>query len=233
MRPLKEVERSEYSQNGEDGIIEHLVERLHTCSKNFVEIGCGSGKENNTTNLVHKGWSGAVFEIKKSRVQEYEARGFMRVQAYCTEASTKTAPKILDNIPDPEKVDLFSIDIDSYDIHVAARLLELGLKPQIVVAEYNASFGDEPVSIPNGTPVHKDIYCGAGVTAWVNMMLRHAYEFVTVESSGTNAFFIKKGCGTWEFEGIAWADSTYQRGRFGTLRERAAYLTRLPLERWF
>jgi hypothetical protein len=230
VKALKDIEFSEYSQNGEDGIIAHLVERLHTCTKQFVEIGSGSGKENNTTRLVKNDWSGVVFDRKLRRIDVYKRRGFEKVQAYCESVSTKNILDLSKRFP--SEVDVFSIDIDSYDIHVAAKLLSDGFRPKIIVAEYNASFGEEPVAVPYGIELLKDLYFGAGVMAWVNLALSYGYEFVTVESSGTNSFFLKKTCGSWEFEGLAWTDSVYQSTRFGSWKSRARTLAGRPTQRF-
>ena len=49
---INEHEFSNFSQNGEDGIIEFLSSKISNNDKYFVEIGCGNGLENNSTNLV-------------------------------------------------------------------------------------------------------------------------------------------------------------------------------------
>jgi hypothetical protein len=51
-----------YSQIDEDGIIERLFEAIGTRSRVFVEVGSGSGVENNTHYLLHKGWRGMWIE---------------------------------------------------------------------------------------------------------------------------------------------------------------------------
>jgi len=57
---INEHEFSNFSQNGEDGIIEFLSDKIFDNNKYFVEIGCGNGLENNSTNLVLNNWSGLV-----------------------------------------------------------------------------------------------------------------------------------------------------------------------------
>ena len=56
---LGKFERSIYSQNGEDGVIESLFELLGTDSKYCVEFGAVDGLYvSNTLNLrKHKGWA--------------------------------------------------------------------------------------------------------------------------------------------------------------------------------
>ena len=62
---INEYEYSNFSQNGEDGIIEFLTNKLVKNNKYFVEIGCGNGLENNSTNLVLNKWSGFVCDLQK------------------------------------------------------------------------------------------------------------------------------------------------------------------------
>ncbi|HEU5294219.1 MAG TPA: hypothetical protein VFU71_05485, partial [Burkholderiaceae bacterium] len=48
-----------YSQNDEDGLIEEILRRCQlTAPGTFVELGVGDGTENNTLNLLLKGWRG-------------------------------------------------------------------------------------------------------------------------------------------------------------------------------
>ncbi len=45
-------ERRQFSQNGEDGILEWIFDRFGTTSRWLVEIGASDGEENCTRNLV-------------------------------------------------------------------------------------------------------------------------------------------------------------------------------------
>ena len=67
---INKLEYSNFSQNGEDGIIECLVENIKNNDKFFVEIGCGNGLENNSTNLVLNDWSGIVLDIENN-IKQY------------------------------------------------------------------------------------------------------------------------------------------------------------------
>ena len=68
---INEYEYSNFSQNGEDGIIEFLTNKLVKNNKYFVEIGCGNGLENNSTNLVLNKWSGFVCDLQKN-IKQYK-----------------------------------------------------------------------------------------------------------------------------------------------------------------
>jgi hypothetical protein len=224
---LRDVEYSKFSQNGEDGIIDHLVERLVACENRFLEIGCGNGKENNTTNLVELGWCGRVYDAKQKRIDEYKARKFKRVEAECLWVNSDIAGTIVRQ----EHVDVFSLDIDSTDWHVMRAMLCKGFAPSIAVLEYNATFMDRSVTVPTRMRhALKDIYYGASVSAWCRLMVAYGYKFVTVDSKGVNAFFLKDGAGTHEIDGVEWADNANARERFGPAPERFELIKSFPLE---
>src|SRR5262245_12387514 len=70
-RHLMNFERRVFSQNGEDGVIEEIFRRIGTTNRVFVEIGCGSGIENNTRFLLeHGGWSGLWIDAASGNVEE-------------------------------------------------------------------------------------------------------------------------------------------------------------------
>ena len=67
---VNEYEYSNFSQNGEDGIINFLSNKIISNDKYFVEIGCGNGLENNSTNLILDNWSGVVLDISV-KIKQY------------------------------------------------------------------------------------------------------------------------------------------------------------------
>ncbi len=61
--PFSDIEMRFYSQNGEDGIIQLLIEAVGTVTKRSVEICAGDGIECNTANLlINHGWSGLLID---------------------------------------------------------------------------------------------------------------------------------------------------------------------------
>jgi hypothetical protein len=55
-----------YSQN-EDGILSAILRRLKIDRGVFVEYGCGNGLENNSIQLLMRGWSGNWIGAKELR----------------------------------------------------------------------------------------------------------------------------------------------------------------------
>ena len=66
---VNSYEYSNFSQNGEDGIIEFFTKNLKKNNKFFVEIGSGTGLINNSTNLVLNNWSGIVLDFTKNMTE--------------------------------------------------------------------------------------------------------------------------------------------------------------------
>lgn len=112
---------------------------------------------------------------------------------------------ILSTLPKKD-FDLFSLDIDSIDFHILKAALDLGYRPKILLVEYNSAFGPtQAVTVPykddfNRWKEHRSgIYYGASIMAWRFLLEPLGYKFVTVDSSGTNAFFVKIECFEKEF----------------------------------
>jgi hypothetical protein len=214
-------EFSGFSQNGEDGIIQVLIENCKENNNYFVEIGCGDGVENNTAFLAHnKKWSGLMIEGSKN---EYNTLN--KSKPWLVNALNEFVT--LDNIELIKETflfnhpDVFSIDIDGVDYHIVSRLMELGFLPKIIVVEYNSAFGpNSNLTIPYEaafnmfTTDHPYLYYGVSINAWKNLLKNYGYEFITVDSNGVNAFFIQSDNFNSEFinnvEGIEFCENRHQ-----------------------
>lgn len=193
-------EFSGFSQNGEDGIIDYLCHRLLSRNRYFVEIGCGSGLENNTSWLaLGKRYGGLMIDAdpeKAARCAQVLRRLNWALDVAAIAVSRRTIPDVERRllILDP---DVFSLDIDGIDYHVAAALLERGFRPKIVVVEYNSAYGpDRSVTVPEQEIFDRrrehptGLYYGASITAWRRLLNSFGYRFITVEQNGVNAFFV-------------------------------------------
>lgn len=222
MLTLSDVEFSKFSQNGEDGIIEHLISKLVKNDRFFVEIGCGNGKENNTTHLYHCGWKGVVFDEKKIRIEQYLERKYDGVFAFGMKCSPEKIKLVLKRISNATP-DLFSLDIDSFDYDVLKALLMRGFRPSIIVVEYNATLGPALVwkyPYPPAKFSHPMFY-GASVMALRRLLKNYGYSFVTVDSHGVNAFFVRKNSATEiGLDGLAFSDNEHHCAEYGSWKDR-------------
>jgi hypothetical protein len=217
-------EFSGFSQNGEDGIIEVLLQHIREPNRYFVEIGSSDGLENNTSwlSLVHR-YSGLWIEadqVSAARARELFAPLNHGVQLIGQPATPANVSTLLERarVRNP---DLLSLDIDSYDYFVGEAIFAAGMRPKLFVVEYNSAFGpsaslavafSETVK-PHQSLAEKLAY-GCSLGAWKALFAREGYQFVTVERNGVNAFFVDTAAFPVEFldriAGLAFAENYAQ-----------------------
>ena len=200
VKDLTETEVKIFSQNGEDGIIDYLIDRLNLEDKNFVEIGVGNYRESNTRFLYNRYHSkGLIIDYiddmeKKVKPFVNLWKGDLRI---CNKKiDSENILKLLDGSCDYE-VDLFSMDIDSIDYWIIKRLKNNISK--IFVAEYNPVFGAElEITVPNisgferGSYHYSNLCYGMSLKALINLMDQKGYYFIGANLQKINAFFILK-----------------------------------------
>lgn len=184
-----------FSQNGEDGVLAEIFDRIGTRTRWFVEFGIGAGIEGNSVLLADvAGWDGLFIEgspVLGAQLREkYGAIDRIRI----TE-SMVTA----DNVEDlfaaagvPTDLDLLSIDIDGNDYWVWEAVTHY--QPAVVVIEYNGAI--DPVA-KLVQPHHPDqgwdgsTFYGASLGALDALGTAKGYRLVHTDLTGTNAFFVR------------------------------------------
>jgi hypothetical protein len=192
-------EFSGFSQNGEDGIIDYLLTGLNQSNKFFIEIGSGNGLENNTAYLAHiKKFTGIQVEGSKRVHEEALIIKPWLVESLNIFVTEKTVIEIYGKAL-YKNPDVFSLDIDGMDYYIMSLLLEQGLRPKIIVVEYNSAFGPQrSATIPYKPDfdmygdAHPFLYYGVSITGWKKLFAKYGYHFVTVETNGVNAFFVNR-----------------------------------------
>ena len=189
-----------FSQHGEDGVIDYLTRKLSDPNRYFVEIGASNGLENNSTWLaVARSYSGLMVDRDAQSIWWCQHLlqsinyGLQFRQMFVTRDNLSELKKAARHL-DP---DVFSLDIDGNDFHVAEALMNSGFRPKVWVVEYNSAFGPERrLTIPYQAEFQvtnepgMDLYCGCSIAAWRALMERERYRFVSVDQCGVNAFFI-------------------------------------------
>ena len=197
---LNEIEVKIFSQNGEDGIIDYLINKLKLNTKNFVEIGVGNYRESNTRFLYNKyhpkGLVVDFIDDMEKKVKPFVNlwKGDLRI---CNkQINSENILHTLNQNCD-YKIDIFSIDIDSIDYWIIEKLNKRISK--IFVAEYNPVFGSEiEVTVPNISGFERNKYhysnlCyGMSLRALINLMDKKGYYFIGTNLQKINAFFILK-----------------------------------------
>jgi len=200
LEDLNDAEFKVFSQWGEDGIIQYLISRIVIENKIFVEFGVQDYSESNTRFLlVNDNWTGLVIDsssesIKHIRLQEYYWK--YDLTAIC---DFVTVDNINDLISDTVtgSIGILSIDIDGNDYWIWNAISVIS--PQIVIVEYNSSFGNQhAVTIPYQPDFSREkahfsrLYWGASLPAFCHLASRKGYSYVGSNSAGSNAFFVRK-----------------------------------------
>lgn len=195
-----EVEFRAFSQWGEDGIIQYLINRVPIENKSFVEFGVENYIEANTRFLlINNNWKGLVLDGSQSHINYIRKdRIYWRhdLTAECRFITRENINEILDECGFRGDIGLLSIDIDGNDYWVWESIDVI--RPRIVICEYNSVFGStRPVTVPYSanfvrTDAHySNLYFGASLPALCLLANSKGYDFVGSNSTGSNAFFVR------------------------------------------
>ena len=180
-------EHRTFSQHGEDGILKFLLTFVDDKNKNFLEIGWGNGTVNCCRNLLENlNFSGTGVDAKTSKISHSNLKTISQFVS-------------LDDVDflislEGKTPTIFSLDIDSFDWHLLKSMLDNGFLPKIICHEYNSILGpDESISRKYGNNIdyNKRTLFGASLMAFKKILEKN-YNFVTVDSSGVNAFWIRR-----------------------------------------
>ncbi len=199
VKSLEEVNFKVFSQNGEDGIVDYLLNRLNIIKPKFIEIGVGDFSECNTRYIYKKNYpKGLIIDIEKnfqskvSKIEDIWKGGLIVIE---DEINTENINSIIEQNGFSNNVDLFSLDIDGVDYWIIESLPKNFSK--IAVAEYNPYFGSEhQITVPNiskfnRTKYHYSNLCfGCSLSALIKVMESKNMKFVGSNNFKNNAFFI-------------------------------------------
>ena len=156
-----------YSQNGEDGIIETIFQKIGTTNQYFVEFGVEDGGECNTRYLRESGWNGLWMDTNYAN--EYVKKEFV---------TPKNIEKRFKKYFVPKEFDLLSIDIDGNDYWVWKAIKKY--QPRVVIIEFISKFA-----------VGKNPKWGASLKDIKGLADKKGYKFVCADSRKINAFFVR------------------------------------------
>lgn len=200
---IRKAEFKVFSQFGEDGIIQYLIQqaRISPDEQAFVEFGAEFyGEANTVFLLMNDNWRGLLIDGSERNVRFIHKLPFFWKHELTAIAAFIDADNINDIIGDAGfrgKIGLLSIDIDGNDYWVWDRLDVVD--PVIVVAEYNSVFGcRRAVTVPYDPKFtrrgahYSDLYFGCSLKALEIVATRKGYALVGSNSAGNNAFFVKR-----------------------------------------
>lgn len=201
---LSDIQNAEFqifSQWGDDGIINFLVNYLHIKEKSFVEFGVENYTECNTRFLlINDNWRGLIMDGSESNMQSVRNEMLYWKYDLTAVATFITAENIngllLDNGFKGE-IGLLHIDIDGNDYWVWKAINVV--QPILVIVEYNSVFGDQnPWTTPYNpsfirTKAHfSNLYFGSSITSLCDLAEEKGYSFIGCNSNGNNAYFVRK-----------------------------------------
>ncbi|WP_245705552.1 hypothetical protein [Chitinophaga filiformis] len=231
---ISSAEFKVFSQTGDDGIIQYLINKVYTPETTFIEFGVENYVESNTRFLLkYNNWSGLVIDGSEKSIRYimsddiYYQHNLKALQAFIT------AENINDLIGGQGlkgEIGLLSVDIDGNDYWVWKAIHVVD--PVIVVAEYNSVFGiDRAVTVPYKPDFVREhahysyLYFGASLKALCVLAEEKGYAFVGSNSIGNNAYFVKKNR-LGELRALS-AEEGYVYSRFRESRDKKGNLNYL------
>ena len=198
---IKEAEFKVFSQFGDDGIIQYLINHVKPSVDTFIEFGVEDYEESNTRFLLmNNNWKGLVIDGSSHYIDRIKNSSFYWKYSFKAVASFITAENInrifLENGISGQ-IGLLSIDIDGNDYWVWKAIT--AIEADIVVVEFNSLFGDErTVTIPykadfiRSKEHYSYLYFGASLGALYDLAIEKGYALVGCNQAGNNAYFVKK-----------------------------------------
>ncbi|MCO6161768.1 hypothetical protein [Flavobacterium sp. NRK F7] len=198
---LDEVEFQVFSQRGEDGIIQYIINKIEIPNPIFIEFGVETYVESNTRFLLmNNNWSGLVIDGSKKNINFikndfiYWKYNVTAVESFITKDNINS---LISNYTKIEDIGLLSVDIDGNDYWVWQAIDTI--KPRIVICEYNSAFGaNKKVTVPykenfvRNKEHFSELYFGASLAAFCDLADQKGYDFIGTSSAGVNAYFVRK-----------------------------------------
>lgn len=203
LKKIEDVEFKVFSQFGDDGIIQYLINKLDLSNdyKYFIEFGVENYNESNTKFLLlNDNWSGLLIDGSKKNINIIKNSHYYwkhDIDAYKLFVTKENLNKFLKQNIKTKNIGILSIDIDGNDYWIWESITEI--EPIIVIIEYNSLFGEHnSLTIPydkNFVREKKHYSCkyyGASLAALKKLGEKKGYKFLFTNSARNNAYFIKK-----------------------------------------
>lgn len=201
VKSLHETEFKVFSQWGDDGIIQYLVNYLDIDNKTFVEFGVEDYLESNTRFLlINNNWSGLIMDGSEAHISKIKNDEMYWKYDLIAKSAFITVENINQLIAEEEingRIGLLHIDIDGNDYWIWKALK--AVEPIIMIVEYNSTFGFErAITIPyednfvRTSEHYSNLYAGSSILSLCDLAEEKGYAFVGCNSAGNNAYFVKK-----------------------------------------
>ena len=149
---------------------------------------------------MNKNWDGFLIEGDKNKVNKIKSQQIFwkyNLKVKNEFINKENINKIIKEISIPKKIGLLSLDIDSIDYWILKEIKEVD--PTIIICEYNSIFGtSKSITVPykknfiRNKEHFSNLYYGASIKAFIDLMIKKNYFFIGTNSAGNNAFFVKR-----------------------------------------
>jgi hypothetical protein len=246
---LQDYEFKVFSQWGEDGIIQRLIDVVKLEDRTFIEFGVEDFYESNCRYLMmNDNFRGFVMDGSEDNAAACKKSYFywkheltMR-QAFITRDNVNELLAESGFGPD---LAILSIDLDGVDYWVTEAIR--GYTPRILIHEYNALLGGtRKISVPydpafqRGEKHFSHLYWGASLGALTHLANQRGYTLVGTNSARCNAFYVRNDLMSDKLQALtaeqAYEPSCYRESRdaagnltYATGKERLALIAGLPV----
>lgn len=201
IKNLHKAEFQVFSQWGDDGIIQFLINYLDIEDKRFVEFGVENYLESNTRYLlINDNWKGLCMDGSVESMNFVKDDPISWKYNLTSRASFITKENINDILLEENftgDLGLFHIDIDGNDYWIWEALKVVN--PIIMIVEYNSVFGPKNMwTIPYKSDFYRlnhhysNMFYGVSLNALCKLADEKGYYFICCNSNGNNAFFVRK-----------------------------------------
>jgi len=198
---LRDAEFTVFSQFGEDGILQFLVQRVPIENEVFVEFGVEDYHESNTRFLlVHDNWRGLIIDGSTTHAEFLRATGLgwrHHIDAVSAFIDRDNINGLIRSSGIEGDIGVLSVDIDGNDYWVLERIDVVS--PRILIVEYNSVFGAEAaITVPydpgfvRGEKHPSWLYWGASLAALSRLANEKGFALVGGNRAGNNAFFVRR-----------------------------------------
>jgi hypothetical protein len=234
-RKLRDYEYRVFSQWGEDGIIQHLINVIDIDQKTFIEFGVEDFSEANCRFLLMKdNWSGFVIDGSADNIRKLKGSYYFwkyqlgAIDAFITKENIND---LLAMSGFGEDLGILSLDLDGNDFHILEAITFF--KPRILICEHNAVFGpSRRITVPydpsfvRSQKHYSNLYFGASLGAITHAATKRGYSLVGTTSVGVNAFYVRNDLLNNKIE-VLDVGEAYTSSKFRESRDPAGHLTYL------
>ena len=226
---INDYEFKIFSQFGDDGIIQYLINNVEIKNEIFIEFGVENYLESNTRFLMmNNNWSGFVMDGSDEAMnclknQNWYWRNCLTHKAVFIDKDNINA--LLESTGF-SNIGLLHIDLDGNDYHILKEIDLSKLNPSIIIMEYNSVFGkDRQITVPYDknfvrTKAHfSNLFWGASLPALNYAAIKKGYSMVGCNLAGNNAYFVRKDLLNEKVKELS-IDKAYKESKFRESRNK-------------